>query len=319
MTNMQANRLTTTSSHPIPMDAITTASMTYCRDVTKKHARNFYYGMKLTPGIKRDALYAIYAFMRACDDLVDQDPTQLTVDMGTPQEMGHRIELFRSKMQAVIDTGNIAEADHKPNSIWPAFNHVMKHYPVDPKYLHDMLDGQRRDLGIETFTTFEQLYDYCFNVASVVGLTCISIWGYNGGKDTQLLAEKRGIAFQLTNILRDLHEDSQRGRVYLPAQELAQFDVDPKVFATGEADAKFDRLMQFQVERAYSYYEDSEKLESHLNPDCQSTCWAMMRIYRGLLEKIADNPRRVLTERVRLTKFQKTAIAMRAKFRKPQS
>ena len=318
MTNIQASSLTTSSSRPVEMDAITAASMTYCRDVTKTHARNFYYGMKLTPGLKRDALYAIYAFMRACDDLVDQDPAQLTVDMGTTQELGHRIEQFRSKMQQVIDTKTTPDTDNKPDSIWPAFNHVMKHYPIEPKYLHDMLDGQRRDLGTETFDTFEQLYGYCYNVASVVGLTCISVWGYTGGKDTQILAEKRGIAFQLTNILRDLHEDSQRDRVYLPAQELAEFGVDPKVFATGQADETFDRMMKFQLERAFGYYEESESLESKLTSDCQSTCWAMMRIYRGLLEKIADNPRRVLNERVRLTKFQKTAIAMRAKFRKPQ-
>lgn len=317
MTNLQAASLNTTRS-PADMDAVTAASMTYCRDVTKTHARNFYYGLKLTPGIKRDALYAIYAFMRACDDLVDQDPSRINVDMGTPRELGHRIEQFRSKMQQVIDTGNIADCDNKPDSIWPAFNHVMKHYPIEPKYLHDMLDGQRRDLGTETFNTFEQLYDYCYNVASVVGLTCISVWGYTGGKDTQDLAEKRGIAFQLTNILRDLREDSQRGRVYLPAEELIQFGVDPRVFATGEVDSNFDRLMKFQIERAFGYYEASDTLESKLSSDCQSTCWAMMRIYRGLLEKIATNPRRVLTERVRLTKLQKTAIAMRAKFRRPE-
>lgn len=318
MTNLQATRLTTSSSRPVEMDAITSASMIYCREVTRTHARNFYYGMKLTPGIKRDALYAIYAFMRACDDLVDQDPAHLTVDMGTTSELGHRIEQFRSKMQHVIDTGKIDPADNKPDSIWPAFNHVMQHYPIDAKYLHDMLDGQRRDLVTETFNTFDQLYDYCYNVASVVGLTCISVWGYTGDKATRELAEKRGIAFQLTNILRDVHEDHQRGRVYLPAEELAKYHVDPIVFANGQADEHFDRLMKFQIDRAFGFYEASESLESHLSEDCQSTCWAMMRIYRGLLEKIAANPRRVLTERVRLNKFQKTAIAMRAKFRRPQ-
>ncbi len=315
MTNLQASSLSP-SNTASSMDAITAASMTYCRDVTKTHARNFYYGLKLTPGLKRDALYAIYAFMRACDDLVDQDPAQLTVDMGTPRELGQRIAKFRKKMQQVIDTARIDEADNKPDSIWPAFNYVMQHYPIAPQYLHDMLDGQHRDLGTETFNTFEQLYDYCYKVASVVGLTCISVWGYTGGKPTQVLAEKRGIAFQLTNILRDVHEDSQRDRVYLPAEELAQFKVDPKVFATGQADEHFDRFMKFQIERAFSYYEDSESLESYLAADCQSTSWAMMRIYRGILEKIAANPRRILTERVRLTKFQKTTIAMRAKFRK---
>jgi phytoene synthase len=194
----------------------------------------------------------------------------------------------------------------------------MLNYPVDVQHLNAMLDGQRRDLLTETFQTFDQLYGYCYNVASVVGLTCISVWGYTGGKATRELAEKRGIAFQLTNILRDVHEDFQRGRVYLPADELAQFNVDPRVFVEGNPDTNFDRLMKFQLERAMSYYDDSAELESHLSADCQSTCWAMMRIYRGLLEKIAENPRRVLTERVRLTKFQKTAIALRAKFRKPQ-
>ncbi|MBL4699832.1 MAG: phytoene/squalene synthase family protein [Phycisphaeraceae bacterium] len=315
MTNLLATSHSTNST-AFPMDAITAQSLAYCREVTRTHARNFYYGMKLTPGIKRDALYAIYAFMRACDDLVDQDPNQLNVQMGNPQELKKDIDQFRQKMQTVIDTGIIPEHENKGDSIWPAFNYVMINYPVAPQYLHDMLDGQQRDLITETFQIFDQLYDYCYDVASVVGLTCISIWGYNGGKAVQELAIKRGIAFQLTNILRDVSEDFQRGRIYLPADELKEYHVDPQVFLQANPDENFDRFMQFQIERAFGYYNESEALESHLTPDCQSTCWAMMRIYRSLLEKIANNPRCVLTQRVRLTKLAKTSIALRARFRK---
>lgn len=318
MTNSQAISLSTNQNFP-PMDSITASSMAYCRDITKVHARNFYYGLKLTPGIKRDALYAIYAFMRACDDLVDQDPAQLTVDMGTPQELGHRIEQFRKQMQDVIDTGKITPDQNTAKSIWPAFNYVMQNFSIAPQLLHDMLDGQRRDLVTETFKTFDQLYDYCYKVASVVGLTCIGVWGYQGGDAVKKLAEKRGIAFQLTNIIRDVREDFQRDRVYLPAEELEQYNVEPQMFIQGFADNNFDRFIKFQLERAFAYYEESESLEDYLSKDCQSTSWAMMRIYRSLLEKIAKAPRQILVQRVRLTKWQKSRLALQARLRKPKT
>jgi phytoene synthase len=151
-----------------------------------------------------------------------------------------------------------------------------------------------------------------------VGLVCVSVWGYDGGDATLKLAEQRGVALQLTNILRDVVEDAKRGRVYLPDDELAAHGFDHESFIDamrrGDGDERFDRLMRFQIDRARSFYDASSPLEGFLPADCRPTCWAIMAVYRRLLEKIAADPRRVLHERVRLRKAQKVAVVLRAKF-----
>ena len=159
------------------------ASFAYCEHVTETRARNFYYGLKLTPEPKRSAIYTIYAFMRACDDLVDEaldeaasmrdalPASHATAQPGDVSEALARIESFRATMEQVLAA---APGDPLPDGpIWPAFAHVMRTYPVDPKHLHAMLDGQRCDLEQHRYETFEELYDYCYKVASVVGLVCI--------------------------------------------------------------------------------------------------------------------------------------------------
>ena len=291
------------------------ASLAHCHRVARR-ARNFYYGMKLTPEPKRSALYAIYAFMRACDDLADD-----AAESEDPQIGRERIERFRRQMIDVLAGGAGAKLPDDP--MWPAFVYVMRRYPIDPAHLHAMLDGQVADLFKKSYATFNEMYGYCYNVASTVGLTCVAIWGDNGERGTAKLAEYRGIALQLTNILRDVAEDAQRGRCYLPAEDLQRFEVPTRIFKEGgdfsgdlsEAEA-FDRLMRFQIERARGYYEMSRTLEQHLDPACRPTCWAMMRIYEGLLDRIAGNPRRVLSERMSLSGYQKAGIALRATWRR---
>jgi phytoene synthase len=177
-----------------------------------------------------------------------------------------------------------------------------------------MLDGQRYDLFKTSYETFDELYDYCYKVASVVGLVCIRVWGAANVATAQQLAEHRGIAFQLTNILRDLVEDAQRNRVYIPAQELRLFGYDPAGFRTGKRDASFDALMRFQIDRARKFFAQSDALESYIDRSCRPTSWALMRIYRDLLDKIDAQPYRVLTQRVRLSPYHKLGIALRAKW-----
>jgi phytoene synthase len=289
------------------MDKKTRQSVRYCQKVTQTQARNFYYGLKLTPASRRPALYAIYAFMRQCDDLVDG--LTETPDVDVVQGVA-RVEEFRQRMQQLMD--DPAAADQEPEqSVWPAFAYVVKNFPINADHLHGMLDGQRMDLVQRKYNTFEDLYQYCYNVAGVVGLVCVSVWGATDAAAWKL-AEYRGIALQLTNILRDLAEDRRRGRVYLPMEDLQRFGVDPAMFDGGRPDAAFDRLMNFQIERARSYYEMSLKLEQYITPDCRATSLAMMRIYRALLEQIARDPRRVLTERVRVSKSRKLRIMMGA-------
>lgn len=304
-------------------------SFSYCEHVTQARARNFYYGLKLTPEPKRSAIYAIYAFMRACDDLVDdaldEAPpvrSQLPASTATQHEASvsealARIETFRATMEQVIAA---SPGDPLPQGqMWPAFAHVMRTYPIDPKHLHDMLDGQRCDLKQDRYETFEELYDYCYKVASVVGLVCIAIWGSDGDPAVRQLAEYRGIAFQLTNIIRDVAEDAQRGRIYLPLEDFDRFGYSPEQLIAGKPSPGFDRLITYEIERAASYYEMSATLDKHLAPCCRATNWAMTRIYRGLLRRIGRRPRKILTQRVRLSNFEKATIAMRANLRQWRS
>ncbi len=297
-----------------PHDRLLARSFRHCRLVTRRQAQNFYYGLKLTPEPKRTALCVIYAWMRAVDDLADEG--------GSVSEKIARLEAFRRYTGAAVDLEqNLPEAavdrvlaDH--DLIWPALRKIVLGYRIPVEYLHAMIDGQLLDQNQTRYATFEQLYDYCYKVASVVGLVCITIWGYTGGEATRKLAEHRGIALQLTNILRDLVEDARRDRVYLPADELEWAGFDPARFSRwvlqADADAAFDRLMADQLARAHSYYELSAGLEDHLEPDCRATCWAMMRIYHRLLEKMSRRPRAVLTSRVRLSKLEKISIGARA-------
>lgn len=299
--------LTLTTRDHAAMDKKTRQSLKFCQHVTKTQARNFYYGLKLTPQPKRAALYTIYAFMRACDDLVDGPDGSPTPELS--QGIA-RVEDFRQRMQLAIDDPTSTAAE-PAQSVWPAFAYVAHKYPINADHLHAMLDGQRADLTQPRYQTFEDLYAYCYNVASTVGLVCISIWGTTDKSATKL-AEYRGIALQLTNILRDLSEDYKRQRVYLPVEDLERFSIDPALFGQATGSDSFDRLMKFQIERAISYYEMSSRLEEYITPNCRPTSLAIMRIYHRILDEIAKEPRDVLSKRVRITTRSKLSIMLRS-------
>jgi len=279
------------------------ASFDFCRALTRREARNFYHGMKLTPEPKRSAMYAVYAWMRTADDLAD-DPRK---------HEASAITRFAAMTDRAL-AGERVEADGTPHgAMWPAVCHTFSAYPIERAHLHAMIAGQRSDLHAQRIATFDDLYRYCYRVASVVGLVCVSIWGHDDDPRVTTWAEQRGVAFQLTNILRDLREDAQRGRVYLPADELARFEYPPEALAAGEANAAFDALIAYQIERARRFYEDSSPLEAHLPRDCRATSATLCRIYRALLERIADDPRKVLTARVSVPTVTKLAIGLRGK------
>ncbi|QDU71797.1 phytoene/squalene synthase family protein [Mucisphaera calidilacus] len=304
--------MTTTPAQPTPQPPPQTLAdiqpgvrraLNHCADITKSRAKNFYYGLRLTPEPRRSAVYAIYATMRACDDLADEH---------TDEELDARRQRINTFRQRIHDLFANPEDNPDDDPVFRAFRHVVRHYPVEQAHIDAMLDGQIADLTTNTYETFDDLYAYCYNVASVVGLTCIAIWGHDGDVQVKQLAEYRGIAFQLTNILRDLAEDATRGRIYLPAEDFKRFGCDPIDLQHGLTSPEFERMMTWQIERARNYYQMSAPLEAHLTPDTRSTSWAMMRIYRGILERIAAKPERVLTTRVRLGGLEKISIAARA-------
>jgi len=277
-------------------------AMRFCRELTRRRARNFYYGLKLTPEPRRSALYAVYAFMRRCDDLADD--ALLHADV--PEAM-NQIESFRETM---VDVLAGAEPPEHDRPLWIAFRHVMRRYPIDPRHMHGMLDGQAADVKKHVYETFDQLQRYCYHVAGTVGLVCTAVWGAAPDERTREMAVQRGLAFQLTNILRDVVEDATMGRQYLPTEDFERFGCDPAVLISGRADESFDRLMRFEIDRARSAYEGSAALESRLAPECRATARALARIYRELLEKIASDPRRVLKGRMSLSPVRKVWIGL---------
>jgi 15-cis-phytoene synthase len=275
------------------------ASLEHCRRVAGARARNFYYGMRLVPEPRRGAMYALYAWMRQADDLADA--------AGEVDQKRLALEEFRRQTRlAMADAGALPAGD-----LWPAFRELAMRYSIPPSYFDDMIDGQLMDQRQAQYQNFDQLYDYCYKVASVVGLCCIQVWGYEGGESTRKLAEWRGIAFQLTNILRDVVEDAQRGRVYLPAEDFGLFEVNPSMFTlgrAGDASAGLRRVAQ----RAREYYLKSAALDDLVHPEGRPCLWAMTEIYRSLLDQIEPDPTIVLRRRVRLGGLRKAWIALRA-------
>lgn len=278
-------------------------SVAYCQAMTRERAKNFYFGMRLTPEPKRSALYACYTFFVACDALADEGEA---VDV--PDRLA-QIDAFEERMLAGLQRDS--PAGDEP--WWPAFLHACQTYPIETLWLQQMLEGQRDDTRHQGFTRFEELERYCHHVASTVGLICLAIWGYDGESSTRKLAMDRGVAFQLTNILRDLREDRERGRDYLPLEDFDRFQLDPEAWLTPPMQPAVLRMMRFQCERAQSYYEHSIGLEKALHPDGRANCKAMTSIYHGLLERISRQPARALKRRARLSLPRKLSIAVRAK------
>jgi phytoene synthase len=277
-------------------------SREYCASLTKQQARNFYYGLKLLPRPKRHAMFALYAYMRLVDDIADG-------------EDGQTIPQRRDALDAWAEATQSALAGNPPRDgqlIWPAFSEMVQEYNVPHRVFYDVIAGQRQDFDLPGFETFDQLREYCYRVAGVVGIASIYIWGFTGGQKTESLAIDRGIAFQLTNILRDLREDAARGRIYLPRAELKAAGVDESQFHQSEANEAFRHLMHDQISRAHSFYQQSASLESLISEDSRPTLTAMTQIYHGLLEKMRADSGRVLRGRVRLSHLTKFRIAWRA-------
>ena len=274
-------------------------SYLYCRQIARDRAKNFYYSFLLLEKPQRDAMCAIYAFMRVCDDLSD-DPAA-----ADPRQV--RLSVLEWRMQ--LDRALAGEAADHP--VWPAFADAVRRYSIPHYYFHEMIDGILSDLEPAAVETFQELYRYCYQVASVVGLTVIHIFGFRSIR-ALLLAEKCGIAFQLTNILRDVREDAQMERVYLPAEDLARFHVTLAQIRSGSEDENFRQLMQFEAERARSFYSESASLMDLIEPKSRRSLWALREIYLRLLGKIETSRYAVLSRRISVAKPMKIAILLQA-------
>jgi len=237
---------------------------------------------------------AIYAFMRYCDDLSDE-----------PGASRAPMEQWRAEMEEAL------EGRFSSHPVWPAFHHTVRRFGIPHEYFRQMIDGVTSDLEPHRFETFDELYRYCYQVASVVGLTIIHIFGFDT-RSALPLAEKCGVAFQLTNILRDIREDAERGRIYLPAEDLARFGVTAEDLCSGNRSPAFLKLMSFEAARARAYYNESLPLLELIHPRSRSSLWALISIYSRLLERIEATNYDVFSRRVRLSLFEKSWIVVRA-------
>lgn len=274
-------------------------SYRHCARVTRRCAQSFYWGLRLLPREKRRALYAIYAFLRGCDDSADE---------AAPDERPGQLHRWRRALDAAL------HGDCAGDPCLPAFSDAVARYAIPGRYFHLLLDGAEMDLSVRRYPTFEALYDYCYRVASTVGLICLHVWGYEG-EGAELAAEECGIAFQLTNILRDIREDAARGRIYLPEEDLRRFNYGEREIAGQVRDARFAALMAFQVERARRYYRSVDRLLPCVSPDSRACLMAMAGVYEGLLDCMERSGFDVYSRRIALPKSHKIAIALRAWWR----
>jgi phytoene synthase len=234
--------------------------------------------------------------MRYCDDLSD--------DEGVSDRAGS-IARWKQDLQAALSG---QAPDH---ALWPAFTDAVKRYNIPHEYFFEMIEGVGSDIEPRRIQTFDELYDYCYHVASVVGLTIIHIFGFDSSAALPL-AERCGVAFQLTNIIRDVREDAEKGRIYIPAEDLARFKVDPEDLRTPQLSPALRQLLAFEAQRARQYYVDSAPLVPMVHERSQASLRALIAIYSRLLDRIAGSQYEVLSQRVRVPTWEKVWILGRS-------
>lgn len=288
-----------------------------CRGITRTAAKNFYYAFLVLPRRKREALCAVYAFMRRCDDIADDE------SLSRPER--------RQKLDAWLDALHRAQqGEPTDDAILLALTDAQRRYTIPAGLLDELGQGTAMDVGVEFeatderavdeantraqssslavhYRTFEELRQYCYRVASVVGLVCIHIFGYRDPQ-AEPLAERCGLAFQLTNIIRDVKEDASVGRVYIPEEDLARFGLTISDLMNSPDPARVRPLLAFEAERARECYIAGDELIPFISEDSQPALWVLVTIYRRLLETIAARQYDVFTAKVALSRWEKMRV-----------
>ena len=291
-----------------PTESQIKVAYSVCRGITRAAARNFYYAFMVLPKAKRQALSAIYAFMRRCDDIAD--------DQSLPVVERRRL------LSAWLDAVHGAQAGNATDDpILLALTAAQRRFYIPDVLLDQLAHGTAMDLQDDVslsgspereekalrYRTFDDLYLYCYQVASVVGLVCIRVFGYQSPA-AEPLAEKLGQAFQLTNIIRDVKEDAAAGRIYLPEEDFARFGISPYELYSPPNPARFAPLLEMEANRAREFYRAADDLVPLIDEDSQPALWALVAIYRKLLEKIASRNYDVFHGRISLSTGEKLAI-----------
>ena len=263
-----------------------------CRTITRREAKNFYYAFLTLPAAKRRAIYAAYAFCRLCDDSVDE---QSSADA--------KLKAL-SDLQANLDNTYSGSAS---SPVYVALADVARNYKIPQAYFQEIILGVESDLVKDHFQNFDELKDYCYRVASVVGLICLQIFGYEDD-DAKEYAVDLGLAMQLTNIIRDVREDLDMGRVYLPQDEMARFGYSEEDLKNGVRNEAFLELMRFQSQRAREYFDRGFKLLPYLSRRSRACPAVLGALYSKVLDRIEASDYDVLESRVSLSKAEKIGI-----------
>lgn len=265
----------------------------YCEDKAKQSGSSFYYSFMFLPRDKRRAITALYAFCREVDDVVDEctDPVVAATTLNWWRAQAAEIYVGKPQHPAA-----------------QALVPVVRQFNISREHLLEIIDGMEMDLQQVRYPDFKSLQLYCYRVASVVGLLAAEIFGYSDRR-TQKYAHDLGIAFQLTNIIRDVGEDARRNRIYLPLDELQQFGVSAADILNAKETEKFQKLMAFQIERAQRYYRQALEHLPEMDRKAQRTGLIMAAIYRATLDEVVASGCHVLKERVSLTPLRKLWLA----------
>ena len=278
-----------------------------CHRVTKAARSNFYYAFFLLPKPKRDGLAALYAFMRLIDDVADEGDDLTTKRRGLAK--------WRAALDEAVTSAGPAGMALPPGApgVLPALVDTMRRYNMPARYLHDLISGAEMDLTVQTYPTFARLREYCYRVAGTVGLTCTHVFGFRDSRALDL-AEKLGLAFQLTNIIRDVHDDYVLGRVYLPQEDLERYGVSADDFGRTEATLGVRELLSFEADRAWECYEEGAALLGLIDPESRGALWLLTHTYSALLARIEALDFAVFGERVRLSRSEKMLFIAQARF-----
>ena len=276
------------------------ASYRWCEEKTRNRAKNFYYAIRLLPKARREAMCAVYAFFRECDDISD------AADIDNRRQ---RLERWKEIIKGA--------SPDVPMPGLPALRHAVQKYRIDSQCFLDLIEGMIMDLEDREYRTFDETYLYCYRAASTVGLVCLSIFGFEPRPEVLKMAEYQGIAFQLTNILRDISKDAKdEKRVYLPNDILSRFNLNRQAVLDGTYSlADMERLIGFMASLTEQYYQKAEFLPYFINPQSRWCLRAMVNIYHGILKKIAKIGTESLKAKTRLSVWEKIAAVIRAYFR----
>lgn len=280
----------------------------HCRSITKKYAKTFYMATRFLPNKKQRSIFAIYSLCRYVDDLVDEAEDLIREEKMTRSEIEVQLDSWKEKLRATYDGKRF------DNPILLALSDVLRQYEIPIELPFELMEGVAMDLTKDRFQNFDELYEYSYKVASVVGLMTSEVFGYSDKKALPYAVDL-GIAMQLTNILRDVGEDAQRGRIYLPQNEMRQFNITDQDILTGEMNEEMVRFLKFQIDRARSYYKRANLGIQMLERDSRLPVFLASNNYGRILDKIEENGYDVFSQRAYLNSIEKLSILPQVWFR----